>query len=132
MRAGRQAPALRHWTCVRQVWAVRFALTRQRKSWLYRPSIKEVGSEQVICGSCFRLARYSGSTQFSRIRRYKQIKVVRNALTHARVSRHFTLPRQRLQIQVKNDRLDVPSVIDYAKDVGTTHVSTLLAILPGL
>jgi hypothetical protein len=64
--------------------------------------------------------------------RYKQIKAVRHALTHARVARHFTLPRQRLRIQIKNDRLDVPSIIDYAKNVATTHVSTLLTTLPVL
>jgi len=64
--------------------------------------------------------------------RYIQIKAVRNALTHARVLRHFTLPRRRLEIQIRNDRLDVPSVIRHATVVGTTHVSKLLTILPGL
>jgi hypothetical protein len=60
---------------------------------------------------------------------YKQIKAVRNALTHARVLRHFTLPRRRLEIQIKNDRFDVPTVIRYAMGLGTKHVSELLTIL---
>ena len=62
--------------------------------------------------------------------RYKQIKAIRNALTHARVLRHFTVPRRRLEIQIKNDRFDVPTVIRYARSVGTTHVSKLLTVLP--
>ncbi len=63
---------------------------------------------------------------------YKQIKAVRNALTHARVRRHFSQPRRRLAIQIENDRFDVPTVIRYAKGVGTKHVSELLTILPRL
>jgi len=63
---------------------------------------------------------------------YKQIKTVRNALTHARVRRHFTLPRRRLEIQVKDNRLDIPTVIRQAKDVATGHILALLTILPGL
>jgi len=63
---------------------------------------------------------------------YKQIKAARDSLTHARVSRHFTVPRQRLRLQFGDDRLDVPTIIDCAKDVGSKHVSLLLAILPEL
>ena len=64
--------------------------------------------------------------------RYKQIVAARHSLTHARLTRHFAVPRQRLRLQVENDALDVPTLIDYARDVGTRHVSTLLAIVPGL
>ena len=63
---------------------------------------------------------------------YRQIKAVRDSLTHARVLRHFTVPRERLRLQVENDRLDVPDLIDCAKGVGARHVSMLLGILPDL
>jgi hypothetical protein len=63
---------------------------------------------------------------------YRQIKAARNALTHARVPRHLTLPRQRIRLQVKKDQIDVPTIIDTAKRVARKHVSELLAILPKL
>ena len=62
--------------------------------------------------------------------RYKQIKAARDSLTHARVSRHLTVPRQRLRLQVEDKQLDVATIIDCAKDVGSKHVSAMLAILP--
>ena len=64
--------------------------------------------------------------------RYDQIKIVRNALTHGRVIRHFTLPRRRLDIEVNDTRLDIPTVVRQAKDVATDHVLALLRILPTL
>jgi hypothetical protein len=63
---------------------------------------------------------------------YREIKAVRNALTHARVARHFTLPRQRIRLTLDHNQLDVPTIIDSAKRVGSKHVSELLAILPQL
>jgi hypothetical protein len=63
---------------------------------------------------------------------YREIKAVRNALTHARVPRHFALPRQRVRLQVKDLQIDVPTIIDTAKRVGSKHVSELLATLPDL
>jgi hypothetical protein len=63
---------------------------------------------------------------------YKQIKAARDSLTHARVLRHLTVPRQRLRLQVEDDRIDVPTIIDCAQTVGSKHVSLLLAILPEL
>ena len=63
---------------------------------------------------------------------YNEIKAVRNALTHARVIRHFTLPRRRLQIQAKNVHLDVSVIVRQAKDVATRHVLRLLTILPDI
>jgi len=61
---------------------------------------------------------------------YSQIKAARDSLTHKRISRHFTVPRQRVRLQIEHQRLDVPTVIDRAKDVASRHVSRLLAILP--
>jgi hypothetical protein len=63
---------------------------------------------------------------------YGQIKGVRNSLTHARVARHLTAPRQRIRLQVGDEQLDVPTIIDCAKRVGSKHVSQLLAMLPDL
>jgi hypothetical protein len=51
---------------------------------------------------------------------------------HARAARHLTVPRQRIRIQVENNQLAVPTIIDCAKKVGSTHVSQLLVILPQL
>jgi hypothetical protein len=64
--------------------------------------------------------------------RYREIKAARNALTHARVARHFSMPRQRIRLEVDDHQLDVPTMIDSAKRVGSEHVSALLAILPQL
>lgn len=45
-------------------------------------------------------------------RRYKQIKAARNALTHARVLRHFTLPRQLFKYRSRTiDSMCQPSLI---------------------
>jgi hypothetical protein len=63
---------------------------------------------------------------------YNQIKAARDSLTHKRVRRHLTCPRQRLRLQVEDNQLDVPTIIDRAKDVASKHVSRLLAILPEL
>jgi hypothetical protein len=65
-------------------------------------------------------------------RDYRQIKAARDSLTHKRIPRHLTCPRQRLRLQVEDNQLDVPTVIDRAKDVASKHVSLLLAILPQL
>jgi len=63
---------------------------------------------------------------------YNQIKAARDSLTHKRIPRHLTCPRQRLRLQVEDNQLDVPTVIDRAKDVASKHVSRLVAILPEL
>ncbi len=63
---------------------------------------------------------------------YNQIKAARDSLTHKRVPRHLTCPRQRLRLQVENNQLDVPTIIDRAKNVASKHVLRLLAILPEL
>jgi hypothetical protein len=63
---------------------------------------------------------------------YIQIKAARNALIHARVARHLTVPRQRIRLQLKDEQVDVPTIIDTAKHLGSKHVSDLLAILPDL
>jgi hypothetical protein len=63
---------------------------------------------------------------------YREIKAVRNALTHTRVARHLTLPHQRIRLQVGENQLDVASIIERARDVGSKYVSQLLAILPDL
>jgi hypothetical protein len=69
---------------------------------------------------------------------YKQIKSGRDWLTHSRIPRHFTLavgvegPPQRLQLQLETVRLSVRHLVDHARDVGTRHVSALLAMLPKL
>lgn len=63
---------------------------------------------------------------------YKTIKAARHALTHARVRRHFTMPRQRLQIQAGDIRLDVPTLLVCGIDTVTKHVRRLLQILPSI
>jgi hypothetical protein len=63
---------------------------------------------------------------------YKTIKATRDFLTHARLRRHFTMPRQRLRLQVQDVLIDVPNVIERAKNVATRHVAALLGILPTL
>lgn len=69
---------------------------------------------------------------------YKQIKSARDWLTHSRIPRHFTVavgeggPPQRLQLQLETERLGVRRLVDHARDVGTRHVSALLAMLPKL
>jgi hypothetical protein len=67
---------------------------------------------------------------------YKQIKSARDWLTHSRITRHFTLAAsglpQRLQLQLEAERLGVRHLVDHARDVGTRHVSALLAMLPEL
>lgn len=67
---------------------------------------------------------------------YKQIKSARDWLTHSRVMRHFTLatggPPQRLQLQLGPVRLGIRHLVDDARNVGTRHVSALLAMLPRL
>jgi hypothetical protein len=60
---------------------------------------------------------------------YNQIKAARDSLTHKRVPRHLTCPRQRLRLQVEDNQLAVPTVIDRAKDVASKHVSRLVAML---
>ena len=63
---------------------------------------------------------------------YRQIKAVRDALTHARLPRHLNAPRQRIRLQVADDQIDVATIIERAKRVGFKHVSRLLIILPHL
>lgn len=63
---------------------------------------------------------------------YHQIKEARDSLIHARLRRHFSIPRKRLSLKVGDNRVDVPTIVDRAKDVGTRHVLQLLAILPEL
>jgi hypothetical protein len=63
---------------------------------------------------------------------YREIKAVRDALTHARLARHLTLPRQRIRLKLDHKQLDVPTIIESAKRVGSKNVSELLAILPQL
>ncbi|HEY1307709.1 MAG TPA: hypothetical protein VGF24_29360 [Vicinamibacterales bacterium] len=62
---------------------------------------------------------------------YQTVKTARDSLTHARVIRHFNLPRQRVQIQA-NSRIDVPTLINRATDTATRHVCDLLQILPNI
>lgn len=64
--------------------------------------------------------------------RYRDIKEVRNLLTHARVSRHFSMPRRRLRLDVGSERVEVPVLLRRARDLATDHVSTMLTILPTL
>ena len=58
------------------------------------------------------------------------IKAARNALTHARVRRHFSMPRERIQVQAGDTRLDVPTLLAYARDTATEHILRLLHVLP--
>jgi hypothetical protein len=61
---------------------------------------------------------------------YNAVKVARNALTHGLVRRHFTIPRQRLDIQVGDHRMDVPTLVALSADVATRHVRALMELLP--
>jgi hypothetical protein len=63
---------------------------------------------------------------------YRQVKAVRDALTHARLPRHLNAPRKRMRLQVADDQIDVATIIECAKRVGFKHVSRLLIILPRL
>ena len=67
---------------------------------------------------------------------YKEVKAARDWLTHSHVTRHFTLatgyPPQRLQLQLDGACLGVRLLVEHARDVGTRHVSALLAMLPRL
>jgi hypothetical protein len=63
---------------------------------------------------------------------YHQINAARDSLTHKRVPRRLARPRQRIRLQVGNDKVDVRSIIECAKDVASKHVSLLLAILSEL
>ena len=63
---------------------------------------------------------------------YRQIKEARNALTHARLPRRFSMPRQRLQLQVGATRFDVARVVTTSTLVATGHVCRLLKELPML
>jgi hypothetical protein len=47
---------------------------------------------------------------------YQTVKLLRDSLVHARVRRHFTMPRQRLQIQAGAARLAIPTVVTLSRD----------------
>jgi len=63
---------------------------------------------------------------------YRTVKSLRDSLVHARVRRHFTMPRQRLQIEAGTARLAVPAVVALSRDTATKHALAHLAILPTL
>jgi hypothetical protein len=61
---------------------------------------------------------------------YMKVKRVRDALTHGLVRRHFKMPRERLDIQVRNVRMDAPSIVTISRDTAERQISELLAVLP--
>jgi hypothetical protein len=63
---------------------------------------------------------------------YQEIRLARNLLTHARVLRHFTLPRQRLRLDVGGRQVDVPTLVLHATKVATNNVVALVDLLPQL
>jgi hypothetical protein len=63
---------------------------------------------------------------------YHEIRDARNLLTHAKLLRHFSLPRQRLRLDVGRRRIDVPTLVQQARDVATRNVTTLVSLLPQL
>jgi hypothetical protein len=63
---------------------------------------------------------------------YLKVKGVRNALTHGLIRRHFKMPRQRLDIEVGDVRLDVPAIVAISRDTAQTQIAKLLDILPAM
>ena len=63
---------------------------------------------------------------------YVKVKDVRNALTHGLIRRHFKMPRQRLDIQVRDVRLDVPTIVAISRDTAQAQIGKLLDILPAI
>jgi len=63
---------------------------------------------------------------------YQTVKLLRDTLVHARVKRHYTIPRQRLQIEAGSSRLAVPDVINLARETATRHAFALVQLLPSL
>lgn len=62
--------------------------------------------------------------------RYKQIVEARNLLIHARVTRHFSMPRQRLRLGLTSGPIDVPTLIERSLEVGTEKALELVNQLP--
>jgi hypothetical protein len=62
--------------------------------------------------------------------RYARVIEARNHLTHARLTRHFSMPRKRLQLGLESGPVDVPTLIDCALEVSTTKMVEFIAHLP--
>ena len=64
--------------------------------------------------------------------RYKQIVEARNLLIHAHITRHFSMPRQRLRLGLTSGHIDVPTLIECSLEVGTEKMLELVNELPDL
>lgn len=70
--------------------------------------------------------------------RYTEMKAARDALTHRRLSRHFSMsvgssrPDERLKLQVGANWVRVSDLVVEVRDLATTHVAALIQILPNL
>ncbi len=66
------------------------------------------------------------------------MKAARDALTHRRLPRHFSLsigssgPDERIKLQVGANRVKVADLVVEVRDLATTHVAALIQILPNL
>ena len=72
--------------------------------------------------------------------RFTELKDARDALTHRRLLRHFSMSfgssrpdeRLELQVQVGANRVRVADLVFGVRDLATTHVAALIQILPNL
>jgi hypothetical protein len=64
---------------------------------------------------------------------YKKIKEARNWLVHSHPTQHYTIaiggPPVRLKLGVGGSQLEVRHIVEVARDVATSHVSTFLKLL---
>jgi hypothetical protein len=61
---------------------------------------------------------------------YRTVKSVRNSLTHSRLNRHFSMPYQRLRLEVDAIQLPVRNIVEIARDLAIHHVSDFIQLLP--
>ena len=70
--------------------------------------------------------------------KFTELKDARDALTHRRLPRHFSLsigssgPDERIKLQVGANRVKVADLVVEVRDLATTHVAALIQILPNL
>jgi len=67
---------------------------------------------------------------------YKKIKEARDWLVHSRLNRHFAItpggPPHRLKLELQSVQLEIPQLVEVARDVATNHISSFIVILPNV